>query len=87
MKVHIYYSSPSKCFRYNYDASWDIVIDRAGDGVLPFGHVNFFELPTKPTKRQLRKMKRLFRKSVTCEVQRLEWENSWEGIHCDILKS
>lgn len=67
------------------DALWEIAMDRAGEGKVIFGHVLSEMFICKPTKRQLRRMKRQFRKEWAELEVKYDFENSWEGIHCDII--
>lgn len=67
------------------DAHWEVVLDRGSTDKVVFGHVLSETLVCKPTKRQLRKMRRAFRKDWEQIIQRQEFENSWEGIHCDVI--
>lgn len=67
------------------DALWEVVIDRASTEDVIFGHVLSEMFVCKPTKRQLRRMKREFRKEWAEIKARQEFENSWEGIHCHII--
>lgn len=87
MKIHMFYApatlSGDKRTKSYYDeyATWEVIIDRAGDMTLPFGHVEFFEFITKPTKRQMRKLKKYFRLAVVREIHR---QNLGESCWADL---
>ncbi len=90
MKIHMFYapvvlSNGLRMKSYDEYATWEAIIDRAGDNTLPFGHVEFFEFVTKPTKRQMRKLKKYFRMAVLREIDRKAFEDSLESIHCDVM--
>lgn len=67
------------------DALWVVLIDREGEGKHTFGNVLSEMFICKPTKRQLRRMKRQFRKEWAELQAKYDFEDSWEGIHCDII--
>lgn len=66
-------------------AQWEVFIDTSGTLTLPFGYVTMQYYVTKPTKRQIRALKKKHRKDMQASIDLREWEESYEGIHCDII--
>lgn len=90
MKIHMFFcNSTTTDFNTKYHGSWpagwEVILDQEGTMSLPFGYVEFTTFVTKPTKRQLRRFKKDFRKNYLAEVERHKWSQSWEAIHCDVL--
>lgn len=67
-----------------YPAQWEIFLNTDAQDYLPWGHVLIQDFTTKPTKKQIRQVKREFRKEVERLKIREEFAQSWEGIHCDV---
>ncbi|QHS01672.1 hypothetical protein CPT_CIP9_136 [Enterobacter phage vB_EclM_CIP9] len=66
-------------------AQWEVFLDTGGSTSLPFGYVTMQYYATRPTKRQIRALKKQHRRSIVEAIEAREWEDSWEGIHCDII--
>lgn len=90
MKIILMYTPPhisnlGTKFEYEHKAIWELFIDTGSKPNLPFGRVDIFTFHTHPTKRQIRQAKKQHRKNVVEAIEAREWEDSWEGIHCDII--
>ena len=55
---------------YDEYACWEVIIDQVALPALPYGHVEFTEFVTKPTKKQLRRFKKDFRLRMAEEIVR-----------------
>lgn len=66
-------------------AQWEVFLDTEGTTTLPFGYVTMQYYVARPTKRQIRALKKLHRRSVIEAIDRRNFDESWEGIHCDII--
>ncbi|QOI66516.1 hypothetical protein [Erwinia phage FBB1] len=69
----------------NLPSEWELFIDECSKQYLTFGYVDVIRFPVKPTSRQLRKIKRQFRKEVRNEMKRQKDEHEWEDCIIDRL--
>lgn len=69
----------------NLQRQWELFLNENSKQYLTFGYVQLIRFPVKPTARQLRKIKRRFRKDVEVEIKRQEDENDREACIIDRL--
>ena len=60
----IYFVKPEQCFGGYINACWKLWFTEAGDVVDRQHIIECHTLPVKPTKRQVRKLRRAFRKAI-----------------------
>lgn len=90
MNIMLMYQPASEIVRgmkveHRVPALWETFLDTGSKLNLPFGEVTIFQTGTKPTKRQLRKFKHIHRVNIAKSIAEHEFNNSWEGIHCDVM--
>ena len=66
-------------------AQWEVFLDTGGTTTLPFGYVTMKYYATRPTKRQIRALKKQHRRSIVEAIDLYNFKESMEGIHCDII--